>query len=214
MFDTYEHLQDNYIPNNINPCPPKKCNDEKLDPCIIKKPYEDYNIEGEVVGYWWYYKDILNLEFNITGDVVVEDNAIVYTAIGEKPTTETIGEIDQKAYNVVDLLSWTCTAIDGDKYHWTEDVEFDNPEAGDRNIYITAEDFMKDKQVTVQLYNFRHEPLVLKTYAGSTKIIFAIDKEMSEQLVKGVYYCTLTIWSGDTFNKTIFEQTDCTLTVK
>ena len=107
MFDTYEHLQDNYIPNNINPCPPKKCNDEKLDPCMIKKPYEDYNIEGEVVGYWWYYKDILNLEFNITGDVVVEDNAIVYTAIGEKPTTETIGEIDQKAYNVVDLYNGT-----------------------------------------------------------------------------------------------------------
>lgn len=159
MFTNYENLQDNYIPNNIcpstpcpNPCPPES----KLQPCKPKLPYEEYNATGELIGYWWYYGDTLNLEFNIEGELVVEGN----------------------------------------------------------NQYVDASDFLKDKQITVQLFNFRRELIDSKTYAGNTTIIYPIDKELSKKLVRSVYYCSLTVWKGDDLNNTIFEQQDCTLTVR
>lgn len=217
MFDSYEHLQDNYIPNNLDRCRPKPCKDSVLEPLTLKKPYEEYNAEGDLSGYWWYYGDVLNLEFNITGDIVVEDNAIIYTAIGEAPTDKTKGDVGQKAYNVKDLKSWTCTAYDSltDLYSWIQDDEFENPEVGNRNIYVDASDFMSGKEVNITLYNFRHEPLVTKTFEGSTSIIFTIDKGLSTQMVKGVYYCRMVIYSGDDLNKTIFALPDeVTLTVK
>lgn len=215
MFDMYDNLQDYYVPNNLRPCPPKPCDDKLIQECV-KKPYEEYNAEGKLIGYYWYYGDTINLEFNIDGDIIVEDNAIIYTAINETPTEQTSGVIGQKAYNVIDLKSWTCTAIDSlnNTYTWTEDSQFTNPESGDRNIYVTAQDFMKDKQVTVELYNFRREPIITKTYAGSTQIIFAIDKDISKQLVRGVYYCSLTVWSGEELSRTILYQEECSLNVK
>lgn len=113
MFTNYENLQDNYIPNNI--CPPTPCPspcppESKLQPCKPKLPYEEYNATGDLIGYWWYYGDTLNLEFNIEGELVVEGN----------------------------------------------------------NQYVDASDFLKDKQITVQLFNFRRELIDSKTYAGNT----------------------------------------------
>ena len=157
MFDSYDDLGNNYTPNNI--CPPTEhvCPAEsKLAPCSPNKPYADYNSQGELTGYWWYYKNILNLEFNITGEVVVE------------------GSVD----------------------------------------YIDATDFLEDKSITVTLYNFRREIITVRTYPGSTTIIFEIDKELSNILVPGIYYCAVTVWEGEDYNQTIFHQIDCTLTVK
>lgn len=215
LFDTYDTLPDNYIPNNR---PVKKCCNSKFDPCFPTKPYEQYNAEGELIGYWWNYKDILNLEFNITGNITVESNAIIYTVTGEAPLEDTEGEIDQKAYNIIDLRSWTCTDIIQEEetvsYIWTEDEEFTYPEDGETNIYMSAADFLVDKQITVQLYNFRMEQIAIKTFAGNSRIIFPIDKELSEKMVKSNYYCTLTVWSGQDLNKTILSQEDCILTVK
>lgn len=215
LFDTYDTLPDNYIPNNR---PVKKCCNSKFDSCFLTKPYEQYNAEGELIGYWWNYKDVLNLEFNITGNITVESNAIIYTVTEEAPLEDTEGEIDQKAYNIIDLRSWTCTDIIQEEetisYIWTEDEEFTYPEDGETNIYMSAADFLVDKQITVQLYNFRMEQIAIKTFAGNSRIIFPIDKELSEKMVRSNYYCTLTVWSGQDLNKTILSQEDCILTVK
>ena len=48
LFDTYDTLPDNYIPNNR---PVKKCCNSKFDPYFPTKPYEQYNAEGELIGY-------------------------------------------------------------------------------------------------------------------------------------------------------------------
>ena len=61
--------------------------------------------------------------------------------------------------------------------------------------------------------NFRREIIAEQTYQGSTKIIFTIDKDLSQKMVKSNYYCSLTIQSK-TLEHTIFSQNDCTLTVK
>ncbi len=212
MFDNYENIADNYIPSNIKP--PRPICENKLEPCTPKKPYEEYNAKNELIGYWWYYGDTINLDFHITGNIVVEDDALIYTAINDGPTNQTKGILNQKAYNITDFKSWTLTSITSDDYIWTLDETFNNPEEGLRNIYISAEDFIKDKQITFTLYNFRWEEIDTKLYDGSTDINYIIDDELSKKLVKGVYYGKLTIWQGTSLIATIFQQDDCTFTVK
>ena len=46
IFENYDNLPEQYIPSNMNnkPCPPKP--NPFLDPAIPKRPYEEYNAEG------------------------------------------------------------------------------------------------------------------------------------------------------------------------
>ena len=115
------------------------------------------------------------------------------------------------------MKSWTCVGRDTQTlaYLWNEDEKFSPPEEGQRDVYITAQDFLSDKQITVQLYNFRHELITSKLFNGTTEVRFDIDKKLSDSLVKGVYYCSLTVWNQDeTYNQTIFQQEETTLIVK
>lgn len=218
MFTSYECLEKTYVtPNNIKP--EKSCEQESnITSCRPRKPYEDCNVKGELTGYWWNYGDTINLDFHITGDIVVEDDAIVYTAINDKPTEETIGVAGQKAYNITDLKSWTCDIIDN-VCIWVEDEEFTNPEAGSRNIYVSAEEYVKNRYITFTLYNFRMEEIDKQTFEGATDIIYEINEELSNKLVKGVYYGKLTLWEKNIENTpklifTLFDSTSCTFTVK
>lgn len=183
MFDGYKNLNNIYTPNNICPIPPKpEC---KLDPCIPNKPYVNYNSKGEIIGYWWYQGNTINLEFNIEGEV-----------------TYTESEISSELNN-------------------TQGIDV-NQVGG----YITAEDFLKDKQVIIKLYDFRHELIkyrdidnsikeAIQIFNGSqgTKYIFVIDELLAKQLGKGNYYLSLTV-SSQGYNETIFYQEDCGITIK
>lgn len=154
-FDGYDNLKDHYV----KPCPPPKPpveDNSKLKPCTPKKPYEKYNAAGELIGYYWYYGDTINLEFEIEGEVTYEGNS----------------------------------------------------------QYVDAAEFMKEKQVTVELFNYRRELITARTLPGSDRILFEIDKELSKQLIRGNYYCTLTVFDGNGLNKTLFYQEDCTLFVE
>lgn len=64
MFVNYENVPTSYIPNNTTICPP--CT------AIRKKPLEEYDAFGKLIGYSWYYGDQIVLEFNITGNVVYD----------------------------------------------------------------------------------------------------------------------------------------------
>lgn len=156
MFDNYDNLYQNNVPCNVRPNTQQPSIPEtKLDPIKTKMPYEDYNVKGELIGYWWHYGDTINLEFNIEGEMVVE------------------GE----------------------------------------NVWVDATDYLVDKEIIVTLYNFRHEIITQKRFNGSTTVIFPIDRELSKQLVKGVYYASLSISKND-LNDTLFYMEDCVLTVK
>jgi hypothetical protein len=54
MFDTYKDIPQNYIPNNIKPTDNLSCvyPTNKLEPCRPTKPYEEYNTEGQLIGYY------------------------------------------------------------------------------------------------------------------------------------------------------------------
>lgn len=209
IFDSYDNLKEQYIPSNMNkePCPPKA--NPFLDPAIPKKPYCEYNAEGEIVGYWWPYGNTVNLEFDLDGYVTVDGS----------------------------------------------------------DVYIDARDFIKDKQIKVQIYNFRHEVIDTKIYDGKDyqsivyikapevnrhthgvyyiyneetksyeavnlpqqyqekqvyykasdiEIVYPISTDTSVSVFeKGTYYCSLSIISKD-LNETVFfeDQECCTLLVK
>lgn len=170
MFENYENIANNYIPNNLKACSPKSCEENKLESCKPNKPYEDYNAEGKLVGYWWYYGDTVNLDFEITGEVTYEGN----------------------------------------------------------DMYLTPAEFLQDKMITIQLYNFRHDEvkigkeLLKKVYryedliieGDKARAVFPIDKNTSKELLRGVYFISLKVWSDDSLEKVIFSESDAILTVK
>lgn len=214
MFLNYQNIADNYMPNNLINAFPHMLNSSKLDPLDASKPYEEYNSKGELTGYFWRQGETLNLEFNIDGEITLESDALLITSMNQIPTDKTIGKVGQRAYNVIDLKSWTCVAITTTgKFIWEEDAEFTYPLNSDRSVYISAEDYLKDKKVEVTLYNFRMEPICKKVYPAASKIIFAIDRELSNALPRGIYYCSVTVFNDDISYK-IFDSTDCNLLVK
>ncbi len=212
MFLNYDNLAKNYIPNNI--INSKTCGKSytKLDPIAASKPYEEYNAKGELVGYFWRYGETLKLEFNIDGEVTVENDAKVFYAAGETPEGQE-GKLYQRAYNVVDNRSWTCKVVENNICTWEEDSEFTYDTASTRSIYVSADDYLKDKSIEVSLYNFRHEVIHTEVFKGTSRVILNITKELSQKLLRGIYYCSLTVCSKD-MNLPIFTGTDCTLLVK
>lgn len=216
MFLNYHNIADNYTPNNLISAFPVGKSYTKLDPVKESKPYEEYNAKGELIGYSWYYGETLNLEFNINGEIVVESDAIIYSAHNDFPSVDTKGHIGRRAYNIADLISWTCTQAFPEEglYVWEQDKEFEHDLAGATTcVYISASDYLAKKQLELQILNFRFEPILTKTFKGTTKLIFNIDKELSSKLVKGIYYCSLTV-VNDNVRTPIFGAKDCTLLVK
>ena len=213
MFLNYHNIADNYTPNNLVCSFPVGKSYTKLAPVQASKPYEEYNAKGELIGYFWRYGETLNLEFNIEGEIAVESDAMVFVNSGDYPTISTQGFLNQRAYNIADLRSWTLTSIIDNNYIWEEDEEFMYDEYSETCIYVSAEDFLADKNVDVTLYNFRMEPIHQETYKGTSKIIFPITQELSKTLKRGIYYCSLTVFN-DEVRIPVFGSHDCTLLVK
>ena len=210
MFSSYM-TNTTVIPNNLTATFPSSVRTCKLDSVKGSKPYEEYDAKGNLVGYFWKYGETLNLEFDITGELTIESDAIVYKCSNDKPDNSTKGYIGQKAYNIVDLKSWTCVSIVDKYYTWKVDELF-NP-TGSKSIYISAEDYLKDKELIFTLYNFRHEKILCNKYAGTGKLVIPITLELSKLLKRGIYYCSLDI-SGKDIQTNVFSNTDCILTVK
>lgn len=214
MFLNYQDIDKNYRPNNLINAFPQLMKNNKLNPLDESKPFEEYNTKGELTGYFWRQGETLNLEFNIDGEITLEADAVLLTGKGQSPTDQTLGNIGQRAYNILDLRSWTCVAVTTTgRYIWEEDAEFTYPTDAIRSVYISADDYLKDKSVEVTLYNFRLEPICCKTYDATPKIVFPIDTALSSRLSKGVYYCSVKVFNADVCF-TVFDTTDCTLLVK
>lgn len=213
MFLNYHNIADNYMPNNLIHAFSVRMNESKLDPVDASKPFEEYNSKGELTGYFWRYGETLNLEFNIDGEITIESSALIFKTRGQSPSSVTAGSIGQRAYNVLDLKSWTCVGVTRREYIWEQDEEFTYPLNSNRSVYVSAEDYLADKSVEVTLYNFRMEPICKKVYAASPTIVFSIDRELSLNLPKGIYYCSVTVFNSEVCYK-IFDSTDCNLLVK
>lgn len=212
MFQKYHNL-DTYVPDNTS-CPVTiGASYTKLENTTNGACYENYDIKGNLIGYVWNYGETLTLEFNIDGIITVESNALIFEKSGEEPLGTTIGFVGQKAYNIIDLKSWTCVAAFSDHFIWSTDDEFTYDDHGTNQIIVSAADYMRDKKAKLVVYNFRHEPLIEQEFEGQTKILFEIDKELSQTLRKGVYYCDLIVFNDKT-SVSVFSTTDCSFLVK
>lgn len=72
MFDNYNNLPNNYLPNNTN----QKLVDNRLP----RKPLAEYNVYNQLVGYSWSYGDSVILEFTTSGTVVDDKKDVYMTA--------------------------------------------------------------------------------------------------------------------------------------
>ena len=99
-------------------------------------------------------------------------------------------------------------------YIWTEDESFTYPTEGDiKKIYLSADSYLKNKNIEIVIYNFRMEPIYRETHLAMPKVIFPITPELSKKLVKGTYYCSLCVFNEEVSFK-IFDANDCVLLVK
>ena len=178
-------------------------------------PYGEYNALGELVGYSWYYGDTINLTIAIDGAITVNNSDIIYTAIGDAPTTSTVGFIGQKAYNVIDLISWECIVATSDNYTWRQDPVFTYPLNGGKTVYITADEYLKGKVARVTIYNFRYEKVYEKDLEASNRINLLIDEELSKEFIRGTYYLTLQVSDESSLLYVqVLKDKDCTITVR
>lgn len=214
MFTNYQNLSDYYVPNNLSKyiCTPTSYT-SKLDPTEASKPYELYDAKGNLEGYYWYKGDQVVLDFSIDGEITVECNALIFTTPGEEPNLHTEARLGQMAYNVIDFKSWKCVAYFKDMYVWELQPEFVYPLGGDKSVFIDASDYMKDKVLTFTIYNFRLEPIYNKNFEGTSSFKMYINKELSDSLNKGIYYCSLEV-SGKDSHQMVFAPEDCKLLVK
>ena len=156
---------------------------------IGKQPYGDYNALGELQGYFWYYGDTVNLTIDLFGDATVEKNSIIYYAHGEHPDSQTIADIDQRAYNIADWKAWQCVAVG----EW-EEIEYSADTVGPTTrMYITAQEYLKGKTAIIKILNFRKEEVFTKEIDASNRISINLDKETSAKIVRGTYYLTIQL---------------------
>ena len=216
MFTNYQtELLNVYHPSNLVAAFQTPVINSKLDPIDASKPYEEYNAKGQHVGYFWRQGETLNLEFSLEGEITVEADAFICSTRGKEPGTMMAQRAGQKYYNIVDMRSWSCY-FDRHKTVWVEDKDFTYPETGLdlQHVYMPATEYLQDKSVIVTLFNFRMEPVhTWYPSVNQSKIVCAIDKQLSSALPKGVYYCNVIVENTEV-RFTVFDTNDCVLLVK
>lgn len=192
MFDNYNNLSTSYIPNN------QKITDtfNRIE-FNNKEPRKEFSNDGLFMGYSWNYGDTVEIPYSIYKTVPVEDNAIIYYESGKGPSKDTIGLLNQKAYNIVDLKLWICKTLDQSIYNWVEQDKFTYPAHGKKMVTLNSDINMSDKSIEVNICNFRKEVIYTETFSGQTTVKVNIDKDLSKKLLKGIYYITFSIVGED-----------------
>lgn len=192
IFDNYENLSSTYVPNN------QKEVLEKQNIFIPSIPKKEYDALGNFLGYSWSYGDTLSFDVLLSKIIKVENDAIVYDIAGLSPDSSTIGIKGQRAYNIIDIKSWTCETLDQTIYNWVEDDVFKYPElSGTKEISLKTFKNIDNKSILFVIKNFREEIIYSKKYDANTEIKIDIDKELSSKLLQGIYYAYIDIFDDE-----------------
>lgn len=192
MFDTYDKLNPNYIPDNsTDKVEQYKCIKNEL-------PYKVYDIKGRFVGYKWNYNDRFVFPISVNNTICVDEDALIYTNKDECPDIYTIGTHEgQKAYNTIDSKSWTYCGESDSIYLWVEDDFIIYPVKGEKEITLSTD--MNERKIEVTIYNFRWN-VVYKQVGdiGASTTHINIDNELNKVLIPGLYYMVINISGEDT----------------
>lgn len=193
MFDSYSNLSDIYVPDNTTPT----LNTFVLfDNNAVKK---EYNIKREFIGYSWGYGDTPTIEIALSKKIRVEEDAIVFYNSEEEPSSSTVGIKGQRAYNAVDIKSWTCTTLDTTNYVWVEDSTFKYPENGTKEISLKTFPDIENKTVNFTIKNFRKEVVYNEKFSAVSPFFIHITKEISDKLLQGVYTCYVELYDETSY---------------
>lgn len=213
MFDSYDNLSKNYIPSNMN----FKKNEAQTS--TSNKPYEEVNELGEVVSYFWYEGDTVDLAIDLYGELTVDSNTIVQTIKDIIPNEQTIGTPGVTYYyNSADDIWWVCSSIEssneGTTYNWVETTEPSTPQVDTvKNVYIALTDWLSNKQIKVTLANFRWEIIDTQLFDGATSITYQIGEELASKLTKGTYHLSVIVLNTET-TRTVYQNPDIVCMVK
>lgn len=192
MFTNYDKIPENYIPDNIV---------MRMPPEIVcfsnKQPQKEYNFKGDFIGYSWEQGDTLTMKISVDKTIKVEEDALILDEQGVAPSS-TLGRIGRKAYNTVDIKSWLCTAINGDKYVWKEDKCFTYPKCGEKEITLITNPDVIGKIVRFCIYDFRRNTIYTEDIDGARTFDVNIDAELSDKLIRGIYFFNYTILGDKT----------------
>ena len=190
MFDNYDNVPSDYIPDNMNP---------PITPQTLEIETDHVIVETNLVNkqnYMWNFGATFTLKFDTKIDISVEDDAIIYNNVGEYPTDATVGVIGQKAYNTKDIISWRLDSItdNGDEtftYHWTQLDDFIYT-TGNQNITLSMD--LTDKQIDIVFLDwfnneFYRSPLTI----DNNILVFNMTDDISKLFIKGIYYLHIMI---------------------
>lgn len=186
MFENYDNLSENYIPNNSYS---EDINKEiKID---LSQPIKFYNIKNEFIGYSICQGETCNLPVNIIKEISVPCSSIIFNESGEGPDEKLEGVKFQKAYNTSDFISWTCKGKLDDNYIWEKDECLIYPEKGDKKITLSPK--LENFMLEINIQNFRYESIETLTFENTLINNFNISEELSSSLLEGIYYISIKL---------------------
>lgn len=107
MFSNYNNLNTSYNPNNYHQKYPMSCDcNSKMESINPNKPFEMYDMGNNLIGYFWYQGNTLDLTWDIEGTLLTESNDIYFDAASYIPSCELICRI----YNFRRELIATATS--------------------------------------------------------------------------------------------------------
>lgn len=191
MFSNYQKLSEKYTPNNLSCKFPEAIAESKLSPLAVSKPYELYNAKDELEGYFWRYGDYITLEFQITGELTLDDGTETGTYIDA-------GEFLNNKSIILTIYNFRFEPIIVERTGSALISVRKTPDEADDINFIDAGTAFSDSSI-----NERTEPAAY----------LHIGSELSKKLPKGIYYCSLEV-DGDGFHQMLFGPEDCKLLVK
>lgn len=191
MFESYDNLSSDYIPDNSS-----SIHDKQLLQLSTEVPRKVYDIKNRFIGYACTAGDTFVLSITVNTTISIDEDSIIYTQKGEYPTeTTTASHIGQRAYNIVDCKSWVYFGKINSLYVWAEDDSLTYPSDG--NVKITLNRDMSNKNLQLDIFNFRWEHIHSFVVNNTPDIDLVLDKELSDKLPASVYYCVIKITDED-----------------
>ena len=193
MFDRYNNLNPDYVPNNTT-----NYTTGEFATIGSEMPRPMYNLKGAIVGYTWNSEEKFDFNISIDDMITIKKNALIFEEHGAAPDTLTIGEvIGQQAYNVVDARSWTFVGKTNAQYIWVEDDELTYPTDGTKSIMIHTD--MIGKHIEIDISDFRYQTVYSQVEAeGVSSTVLHVNDDLSNLLKSGIYHVSVKVCSDET----------------
>ena len=179
ILDSYNNIPVGYVPNN-------QINRKKKRKTIqLLPPYQkDCN------SFWWRQGDQFVFSYTPSFEIKVEKDAVILA--GTEIDENLVGIQGQRAYDIVNLISYTCTAGYNGELNWTADPIFTIPKCGSQTITLQNIDWTVFS-VQFDILNFRKENIYSAELNGEYPIQIAIDDTLAELLKYGSYNFVFTL---------------------